>query len=149
LRRNIQREQKVALTEAMRTERALKSKHNRKNKPTRAVAAPIQPSVTQTESSIAAPTVDTAPDSDRHRQVTIQARIDVGFGNALYLRGEGSGLSWSEGVPLTCVDRATWEWSGKTEEPLKFKLLLNDTVWSQGEDLTATPGQTVEIAPAF
>ena len=81
--------------------------------------------------------------------VTIEAKIDVGFGNTLYLRGEGVGLSWNQGVPLTCVDGKTWKWTGETKEQLKFKLLLNDQVWSQGEDLVATPGQTVEISPAF
>jgi hypothetical protein len=83
------------------------------------------------------------------KPVTIEAKIDVGFGNALYLRGEGLGLSWNQGVPLTCVDGKTWKWSGETKEQLKFKLLLNDQVWSQGEDLVATPGQKVEISPAF
>jgi hypothetical protein len=83
------------------------------------------------------------------KPVTIEAKIDVGFGNSLYLRGEGLGLSWNQGIPLTNVDGNTWKWSGETKEQLKFKLLLNDQVWSQGEDLVATPGQRVEISPAF
>src|SRR3954454_23418362 len=83
------------------------------------------------------------------KPVTIEAKIDVGFGNSLFLRGEGLGLSWTQGVPLTCVDGKTWKWSGEATEQLKFKLLLNDQVWSQGEDLVATPGQKVEISPAF
>jgi hypothetical protein len=83
------------------------------------------------------------------KPVTIEAKIDVGFGNALYMRGEGLGLSWTQGVPLTCVDGKTWKWTGETREQLKFKLLINDQVWSQGEDLVATPGQKVEISPAF
>lgn len=83
------------------------------------------------------------------KPVTIEAKIDVGFGNTLYLRGEGLGLSWSQGVPLTCVDGKTWKWTAETEQQLKFKLLLNDQVWSQGEDLVATPGQKLEISPAF
>jgi hypothetical protein len=29
--------------------------------------------------------------------VTITAKIDVGFGNALFIRGSGAGLSWSKG----------------------------------------------------
>jgi hypothetical protein len=52
-------------------------------------------------------------------------------------------------VALTCVDGKTWKWIGEATEQLKFKLLLNDQVWSQGEDLVATPGQKVEISPAF
>ena len=83
------------------------------------------------------------------KAVTIEAKIDVGFGNALYLRGEGLGLSWTQGIPLTCVDGKTWKWTGETKELVKFKLLINDQVWSQGEDLVAKPGQKVEISPAF
>lgn len=83
------------------------------------------------------------------KPVTIEAKIDVGFGNTLFLRGEGVGLSWTKGVPLTCVDGGTWKWTGDAKEQVKFKLLLNDQVWSQGEDLVAAPGQKVEIAPAF
>ncbi len=83
------------------------------------------------------------------KPVVIEAKIDVGFGNALYLRGEGLGLSWTQGVPLTCVDGKTWKWTGETQEQVKFKLLINDQVWSQGEDIVATPGQRLEISPAF
>jgi hypothetical protein len=80
---------------------------------------------------------------------TIEAKIDVGFGNSVYLRGTGDGLSWERGIPLKCVGNSTWMWSGRVNNPLKFKLLLNDSVWSQGEDLVADPGQTLEIAPRF
>ncbi|MBC8097009.1 MAG: hypothetical protein H7Y43_14475 [Akkermansiaceae bacterium] len=81
--------------------------------------------------------------------VTIEAKIDVGFGNALYLRGEGTGLSWNQGIPLTCVDNRTWKWSAEASDKVKFKLLLNDTVWATGEDLIAAPGQRLEVSPTF
>jgi hypothetical protein len=80
---------------------------------------------------------------------TIEARIDVGFGNGLFLRGQGDGLSWERGVPLTCVDGRTWQWSGPIAEKLTFKLLLNDAVWSQGEDIVAAPGQKLDVVPTF
>jgi hypothetical protein len=83
------------------------------------------------------------------RTVTIEAKVDVGFGNALYLRGEGHGLSWNRGIPLQNVDNSTWLWSGEASDKVKFKLLLNDAVWCQGEDLVAVPGQKVRVAPAF
>ncbi len=106
--------------------------------------------VTQTASPEAKPTETTTGTArSSAKPVTIEAKIDVGFGNTLYLRGEGVGLSWTKGVPLTCVDGTTWQWSSDASEQVKFKLLLNDQVWSQGEDLVATPGQKVEIAPAF
>jgi len=87
--------------------------------------------------------------SNGSKPVTIEAKIDVGFGNALYLRGEGKGLSWNRGIPLTCVDSSTWKWTGEAADKLKFKLLLNDMVWAAGEDLVATPGEKVRISPAF
>ena len=80
---------------------------------------------------------------------TIEAKIDVGFGNSVYVRGQGDGLSWERGVPLKCVDGQTWQWTGPVAEKLTFKLLLNDSVWSQGEDLVAKAGQKVEVVPSF
>jgi hypothetical protein len=82
-------------------------------------------------------------------KTTIEAKIDVGFGNNLFLRGQGAGLSWDRGIPLTCIDGKTWQWSAAANDKLTFKLLLNDTVWAKGADLVATPGQKVEVAPAF
>jgi len=112
--------------------------------------AELPETVTQT-SAAEVKRADTTTGSARSstKPVTIEAKIDVGFGNTLFLRGEGLGLSWTQGVPLTCVDGKTWKWTGETKEQLKFKLLINDQVWSQGEDLVATPGQKVQISPAF
>jgi len=79
----------------------------------------------------------------------IDVKHDVGFGNALFLRGQGGGLTWDHGVPLVCVDDKTWRWSGKVKDPLKFKLLINDKIWSAGNDLTVKPGQKLEVKPSF
>lgn len=111
--------------------------------------AELPETLTQTAAPEVKPAESTTGTARSARPVTIEAKIDVGFGNTLYLRGEGLGLSWSQGVPLTCVDGKTWKWTGETQEQLKFKLLLNDQIWSQGEDLVATPGQKLEISPAF
>jgi len=85
----------------------------------------------------------------RSASTIIEAKIDVGFGNQLFLRGQGPGLSWDRGIPLECVDSKTWRLTFPAEEKLLFKLLLNDSVWAKGEDLAVTPGQRVEITPAF
>ena len=85
----------------------------------------------------------------RSASTIIEAKIDVGFGNQLFLRGQGSGLSWDRGIPLECVDSKTWRLTFPAEEKLLFKLLLNDSVWAQGEDVVVTPGQRVEVTPAF
>ncbi len=111
----------------------------------------------KTNKSTKAPTPQNNEVKETQRIVTstpkttiVEAKIDVGFGNNLFLRGQGAaGLSWDRGTPLNCVDGKTWQWSGKADDKLKFKLLLNDTVWAKGEDLVAAPGQKVEVKPAF
>ena len=81
---------------------------------------------------------------------TIVAQVDVGFGNALYIRGEGPGLSWEKGVSLECV--ADDKWSIELDEstkPIVYKFLLNDLTWCKGEDHVAQPGTTVTVSPIF
>ena len=80
---------------------------------------------------------------------TIEVKMDVGFGNAIFLRGEGSGLTWEHGVPLSCVDKGTWRWSQTVATPITFKVLLNDKVWSSGNDLVVSPGQKLQVSPQF
>ncbi len=81
---------------------------------------------------------------------TITAAIDVGFGNTLFLRGEGPGLSWDKGVSLNCVTDTEWSIniSGATK-PVVFKFLLNDEVWNVGEDNTLAPGKVGNYEPQF
>ncbi len=80
----------------------------------------------------------------------VQAQIDVGFGNSLFIRGEGAGLSWDKGQPLTCVDGNRWDWSSEqAKDKVVFKLLLNDTTWTKGENVEVQAGKTVKIVPQF
>jgi len=81
--------------------------------------------------------------------VTIEAKIDVGYGNNLFVRGQGGGLSWDCGLPLQNVDSKTWRLIVPAKDKVQFKLLLNDSVWCKGEDLIATPGKKMEVTPAF
>ena len=81
---------------------------------------------------------------------TITARIDTGFGNSLYVRGEGPGLSWVTGVPMSCVSSDEWQLTlGESSRSISFKLLLNDVTWSLGDDFTVAAGGRVTISPAF
>jgi hypothetical protein len=90
-----------------------------------------------------------APKSASGALTTIDVKVDVGFGNAVYLRGQGSGLTWEHGVPLACVDGGTWRWSQSVSSPITFKVLINDQVWAAGNDLVVAPGQKLEVAPRF
>ena len=97
---------------------------------------------------VAAP-VPAKPVSQAPTITTIDVKLDVGFGNAVFVRGQGNGLTWERGVPLICVDGKTWRWSGEAKDPITFKVLINDKIWSAGNDLTVTPGQKLEVAPRF
>ncbi len=81
---------------------------------------------------------------------TIGAQMDVGFGNTLYIRGEGPGLSWEKGVPLDCIADDHWSISlSETTRPVVFKFLINDITWCRGDDFVAQPGATLITTPAF
>lgn len=81
---------------------------------------------------------------------TIVAQIDVGFGNTLYVRGEGPGLSWEKGTPLDCVADDKWSITiSETSKPVVFKFLINDQTWCAGDDYVAQPGATLTVTPAF
>lgn len=130
--------------------------------------APPVPSALQMTAPKSSPAFSTSPDAKSSRKTkpikitsvdsklksekltTVRANIDVGFGNSLYIRGTGDGLSWDEGTPLECIDASTWAWSTtKAGSKIEFKLLLNDTVWAQGENITVTPGDSIQTSPAF
>jgi hypothetical protein len=81
---------------------------------------------------------------------TITARIDIGFGNALHVRGEGPGLSWHKGVPLQCVSDDEWTITlPETARPVVFKFLVNDLTWSAGPDYLVAPGSALVLEPTF
>jgi hypothetical protein len=81
--------------------------------------------------------------------VAIKAKIDVGFGNTLFIRGSGAGLSWNKGTALACVAPDAWSIVLAAEGLVSFKFLLNDQKWSTGKDYVASPGDTVTVTPAF
>jgi hypothetical protein len=115
-------------------------------------AAPAKtPMVTPVASTPLAPAPDVRPSvgPGRASNTTIEAKIDVGFGNRLFLRGQGEGLSWDHGIPLECVDSQTWRLIVPAKDKLQFKLLINDCVWAKGEDVVVPPGKRVELVPAF
>jgi hypothetical protein len=75
----------------------------------------------------------------------------IGIGNRLFIRGEGPGLSWDEGVPLQFVSIGKWRWeTNEASAPIQFKLYKND----QNECLslaaqTLAPGHQQEVTAVF
>lgn len=80
----------------------------------------------------------------------ILARVDVGFGNSLYVRGEGAGLSWETGLALENISPDEWAFtSNQAQGEFVFKFLINDKIWATGEDLTVAAGSTSISSPTF
>ena len=104
-----------------------------------------------TPAPVAAPAVKpVASKPSKPVKTTITAKIDVGFGNALFVRGEGPGLSWEKGLPMENVGSDVWR--VVLEEAARsytFKFLINDTTWSAGPDFTAACGTSVTLTPEF
>ncbi len=127
----------------------------KKTKSTASKTAPISSSSTVATASTPPIPVDTlTPAASENAPValstTIVAQVDVGFGNALYIRGEGPGLSWEKGVSLECVADDKWSIAlEETTKPIVYKFLLNDQTWCKGDDHVAQPGTTATVSPVF
>ena len=124
------------------------------SKPTK-TPAPVKKTTTaarkapvSTPAPVRAPAVKkTAP---KTINTVIAAHLDIGFGNLLYVRGEGPGLSWNKGVAMECVADDRWSLTlPESSRPVIFKFLLNDETWSAGEDYSAAPGINVILTPSF
>lgn len=113
-----------------------------------AAAAPVAPAAPTPV--VAAPVPAVKPVATKAVVTIITAQIDIGFGNALYLRGEGAGLSWDKGTLMTCVSDNQWQLTlGESSRPVIFKFLVNDLSWSAGEDYTVVAGSSVTLIPTF
>ena len=109
----------------------------------------LQPTEKISQKPAAAIVVKAAPATVKRVPAVVDVKLDVGFGNSIYLRGQGAGLTWDRGTPLTCVDGKTWRWSKELQGPVTFKVLINDQVWADGGDVTLAPGQRLELVPSF
>ena len=83
-------------------------------------------------------------------KTSIIARVDVGFGNQLYVRGTGADLSWEKGLPLENV--SSYEWAFATtnaKSDVTFKFLINDELWAEGDNIIVPKGATSISSPVF
>jgi len=89
-------------------------------------------------------------DAPKARLTRVIAKFDAGWGNLLFIRGLGGSLDWQKGVPLQNIGEDEWLWEqlvpGGT---VAFKILVNDSVWSVGEDFSVSAGDTIIVRPVF
>lgn len=131
---------KVAAKKAVKKVAAKKAPA-KKAAPTKKVAAEKAPAKKAAKKTAPAKKVE---------KTSIIARVDVGFGNSLYIRGEGAGLSWDKGVQLD--NASPYEWAFATTKAtgdVTFKFLINDEIWAEGDDLSVAKGGTSISSPVF
>jgi hypothetical protein len=75
----------------------------------------------------------------------------IGIGNRLFIRGDGPGLTWEKGVPLSFVSIGKWRWeTSDATKAVRFKLFKNDDseCVALGER-TIEPGAQQDLSATF
>ena len=121
----------------------------KKKAPVKKASTPNKPATKKAPVKKAAAPKKAAP-KKAASQTSIIARVDVGFGNTLYVRGEGAGLSWEKGTALKNITPYEWGFASKKGSgSVTFKFLINDILWAEGEDLTVAAGGKSVSSPTF
>lgn len=128
---------------------AKKAAAAKKAAPAKKPAAPKKAPAKKAPTKKAAAPKKKAPAKKAVAKTSIIARVDVGFGNALYVRGEGAGLSWDKGTPLENTTPYEWSLTSSKKGDVTFKFLINDELWAEGENLTVTAGSESISSPTF
>ena len=91
-----------------------------------------------------------AETSDNGGATAVVAKVKIGIGNKPFLRGEGPGLSWEEGVPMNFVEIGKWSWSPSDKDtPLVVQVYRNDEDPDPTGKHEVEPGQKLELSPDF
>lgn len=80
----------------------------------------------------------------------VVVRYDVGFNNAVFIRGNAPGLSWEKGKMMKNAGPDMWVW--ETDAPFnecEFKVLINDQVYEEGGNHHLHSNKTAQVTPRF
>ena len=140
---------KKAATKKVPAKKVVAKKTAAKKAPTKKTAAKKAPAKKAPKKIAQKPASKKAP-AKKIKLTRIIARVDVGFGNQLYIRGENGGLDWERGIQMENV--SAYEWRFTTHYPAKsieFKFLINDGLWYGGGNLTVIAGKELISSPTF
>ncbi len=91
-----------------------------------------------------------AKNAESKKVTRVIAKVNVGWGNCLYIRGAGAELSWDKGIAMQCLGEDEWLWEQFVPKgDISFKFLVNDELWSTGEDFTVSVGDSIICKPEF
>lgn len=81
---------------------------------------------------------------------SVIANVMIGIGNKPFVRGEGPGLSWDEGVSMNFIEIGKWAWSPpRKNAPLTIQIYRNDEDPDKGGKYEIKPGEKFELTPEF
>ena len=90
------------------------------------------------------------PESSSGGTTSVVANVMIGIGNKPFLRGEGAGLSWDEGVPMNFIEIGKWAWTPtRKNASLTVQVYRNDEEPDKGGKIEVKSGQEIEITPEF
>lgn len=88
--------------------------------------------------------------SDHNHTTKVIVKFDVGFNNAVHIRGHGGGLNWEKGKLMKNTGTDTWVWETDLPcENCEFKVLINDERFENGQNHRLNNGKTVQYTPNF
>ncbi len=91
-----------------------------------------------------------SPQEKKGGLTSVTANVMIGIGNKPYLRGEGPGLSWEEGVAMNFVEIGKWSWSPpRKNASLTIQVYRNDEDPDKGGTHEVKPGENFELTPEF
>ncbi len=90
------------------------------------------------------------PVSENNRSITLIAHLNLDISSTPYVRGEGAGLSWNEGVPMEFIEIGKWEWTVENaEESTSCRIFKDDSLAARGDDIVIEVGERAEVYPEF
>lgn len=86
----------------------------------------------------------------KKEKARVVIRYDVGYDNQLFIRGNGAGLNWDQGVMLKNVGADEWVWEANVPfKECEFKVLINDQQYESGDNHHLHDGIVVQYTPKF
>lgn len=85
-----------------------------------------------------------------HKKTCITIKYNAGYSNQLYIRGQGAHLSWEKGQLLKNTQADEWTW--ETDVPFthcEFKILMNDSIYENGDNHLLNAGSNTTYTPHF
>jgi len=80
----------------------------------------------------------------------LRVHYDTGMGSSISVRGDGAGMSWTEGLSCTWSAGNVWLCSLPEQVgPVELKPLVDDTTWAKGTNYVIGADATLDIYPFF